>query len=252
MEVLLVDAGLALAAIGLVSLVRPLAFLRIRRRRKGAFVLAAGLLLAVLACALPVRPLRLAGPAMELDRLIPRYQFGEHHEIEIDAPPERVYPAVRAVSASEIRLFRLLTWIRSPRFQKGGPESLLNPGAERAILDVALGSSFVLLHEEPGREIVVGTIVCCGPRRPVRTAEEFWAARGSVARAVMSFHLESAGGATRLVTQTRVDTSDAAALRRFAVYWRVIYPGSAFIRIMWLRAIRDRALAGPALPEPRM
>jgi hypothetical protein len=241
MEVLLVDAGLALATIGLLSLVRPLAFLWIRSRRKGAFVLAAGLLLAVAACALPVRPLRLPGPAMELDRLLPRYQFGEHHEIEIDAPPDRVYPAVRAVTAREIRLFRLLTWIRSPRFQKGGPETILSPGAERPILDVALGSTFVLLHEETGHEIVVGTIVCCGPRRPVRTAEEFWAAKGSVARAVMSFHLEASGDATRLVTQTRVHASDAAAERRFAVYWRIIYPGSALIRVMWLRAIRERA-----------
>jgi hypothetical protein len=244
MEVLLVDAGLALAAIGLVSVLWPLRFLRMRSRRSAALVLGAGLLLAVVACALPVRPLILPGPAMELDRLVPRYQFGEHHEIFIEAPPERVYPALRAVTARDIRLFRTLTWIRSPRFQAGGPESILNPGAERPILDVALGSSFVLLHEQPGREIVVGTIVCCGPRNPVRSAEEFWAAKGSVARAVMSFHLEGSGGATRLVTQTRVHASDAAAERRFAAYWRVIYPGSALLRVLWLRAIRDRALAG--------
>ena len=28
---------------------------------------------------------------------------------------------------------------------------------------------------------------------------------------------------------------------RFALYWRVIYPGSALIRRMWLRALRLRA-----------
>ncbi len=115
----------------------------------------------------------------------------------VDAPPERVYAAVRAVTAGEIRLFRLLTWIRSPRLRTGNPESILNPGGERPLLDAALGSSFVLLYEQPGREIVVGTIVCCGPRSPARTAEEFWAAKGSVARAVMSFHLEGTGHATR-------------------------------------------------------
>jgi hypothetical protein len=32
------------------------------------------------------------------------------------------------------------------------------------------------------------------------------------------------------------------ARRRFAAYWRVIYPGSAIIRRMWLRAIQHRAM----------
>jgi hypothetical protein len=31
------------------------------------------------------------------------------------------------------------------------------------------------------------------------------------------------------------------ARRGFAAYWRVIYPGSALIRRMWLRAIARRA-----------
>jgi len=35
--------------------------------------------------------------------------------------------------------------------------------------------------------------------------------------------------------------TDAATTRRFAAYWRVIYPGSALIRRMWLRAIKRRA-----------
>jgi hypothetical protein len=48
--------------------------------------------------------------------------------------------------------------------------------------------------------------------------------------------------------ETRVHTTDAAAERRFAVYWRLIYPGSAFIRRMWLEAIRRRAESSPAMP----
>jgi hypothetical protein len=42
-------------------------------------------------------------------------------------------------------------------------------------------------------------------------------------------------------TETRVFATSADARRRFAAYWRVIYPGSALIRIMWLRAIARRA-----------
>ena len=43
-------------------------------------------------------------------------------------------------------------------------------------------------------------------------------------------------------TETRVFASSPAARRRFAAYWRVIYPGSALIRRMWLRAVEKRAV----------
>jgi hypothetical protein len=243
MDVLLVDAALALAVVGLVSLVWPLRILRIRTRTQGALALGASLALLAVGLFLPVQPPKLPGPAMALDRLLPSYSFGEHHETVVAAPRERVYAAVRAVTASEIRFFRLLTWLRSPRFFGPGVESILNPAAERPILEVALGTGFVLLHEEPGREVVVGTIVCCEARSPVRTREEFWATRGSVARAVMNFHLEERQGSVQVVTQTRVHVTDRVAERRFGAYWRVIYPGSALIRRMWLRAIRERAEA---------
>ena len=44
-----------------------------------------------------------------------------------------------------------------------------------------------------------------------------------------------------LSTATRVFANSAAARRRFARYWRIIYPGSALIRRMWLRAVERRA-----------
>jgi hypothetical protein len=58
----------------------------------------------------------------------------------------------------------------------------------------------------------------------------------------MNFRLEDAGdGTTLITTETRIYATDASARRRFAGYWRVIYPGSALIRRMWLRAIARRA-----------
>jgi hypothetical protein len=249
MDVLAVDISLALILLGLASLVRPLRFLGIRTRMTGAVVGAAGLAALVLGLMLPVTPPRLPGAGMALDEVLPVYQFGEHHEIRVAAPPERVLAAARAVTAGEIRLFRLLTWLRSPRLPGRGRESILNPSAERPILDVALRSGFVLLREEKDREIVFGAVVCCGPRMPPRSAQEFHALQGSLARAVMSFYVEDAGGGvSRLVTQTRIHATDAAAQRRFAAYWRVIYPGSALLRVTWLRAIRSRAEAAAPLP----
>ena len=203
-----------------------------------------GFVLLVVALSLPVFPPRLPGPRMAIDEVVPSYQFGEHHEVLVAATPEQVLRAARAVTASEIRFFRLLTWLRSPRWPGSGEESILNPAAEKPILDAALRSGFVLLREEKDRELVFGAVVCCGVRVPPRSAEEFQALSGSLARAVMNFHVEDAGGGrSRLVTQTRVATSDARSERVFARYWRMIYPGSAFIRRMWLRAIRARAEA---------
>ncbi len=244
MDVLLVDIALALVLLGLGSLLRPLRFLKIRTRRTALLVLASGLALLVVALSLPVFPPRLPGPRMAIDEVVPSYQFGEAHEILIAATPERVLTATRAVTAGEIRFFRLLTWLRSPRLPGRGDESILNPGADRPILDVALRSGFVLLREEEDRELVFGAVVCCGRRVPPRSAEEFQTLSGSLARAVINFHVEDAGGGrSRLVTQTRVATTDARSERVFARYWRVIYPGSALIRRMWLRAIKARAEA---------
>jgi len=40
--------------------------------------------------------------------------------------------------------------------------------------------------------------------------------------------------------ERRVCANDASSRRKFALYWRVIDPGSAIIRRMWLRAIERR------------
>src|SRR5512134_1270027 len=112
MDVLAVDLGLLLAFAGAVGLVKPLRPLGLFPRRRGAAVLTAGLALVALGLLLPVTPLRLPGPRMLLDEVVPVYEFGEHHEILIAAPRDRVFAAVRAVTAREIRFFRLLTWIR--------------------------------------------------------------------------------------------------------------------------------------------
>jgi hypothetical protein len=58
----------------------------------------------------------------------------------------------------------------------------------------------------------------------------------------MNFLVEDAGpGATLVTTETRIYATDASARRRFAVYWRTIYPGSSLLRYTWLRAIKRRA-----------
>jgi hypothetical protein len=245
-----VDTGLLAALAGVISVLAPLAFLGIATRAQGAAVLACGLALVAAGCLLPAREEHTAGAASRLDEFAPAWQFGEVHRLAIHAPRQRVYAAIKEVTAGEILLFRTLTWIR--RFGRPGPESILNPPADRPLLDVAASSSFLPLAEDAGREIVLGMLVITPPGwrpagRPTPAAYQALSAPG-FAKALINFRVDDgardgARDACIVTTETRVHATDAATRRRFAVYWRVIYPGSALIRVMWLRAIRLRAEA---------
>jgi hypothetical protein len=194
------------------------------------------------------KEVRVATPLTLLDEFAPVYQFSEFHSRRIAAPPEQIYRAVKSVTAQEITLFRTLVWLR--RFGRPGPESIINPPPHVPILDVATKTSFIVLAEEPDREIVLGTLVI-SPRgwHPSSrlTSDGFKALCVTVttpgfAAGTINFRVEDSGPtACTLTTETRVYATDDVTRRRFARYWRVIYPGSAFIRLMWLRAIARRA-----------
>ena len=77
--------------------------------------------------------------------------------------------------------------------------------------------------------------------------------RPGYCKAAMNFRLEDdADGWVRLSTETRVFATSEQARRNFALYWRVIYPGSALIRREWLKAIRRRAEAAGATARIRL
>jgi hypothetical protein len=244
--VILVYAGLISVFLGAVATLWPLRILGLSSRRRGVSLLALGVLLVVVGWALPAPESRVASPSSRLDEFMPVWQFSELHTTRVKAPPERVFRAIHEVTANEILFFQALTWIR--RFGRPGPESILNAPERRPILEVATRTSFLQLAEEPDREIVVGTLVVA-PRGTIigkPTPEGFKALElPGFAKAAMNFRVEADGaGGSILSTETRVYATDGASKRRFAAYWRVIYPGSALIRRMWLRAIVHRAEAG--------
>ena len=231
------------ALVGAFGMVRPLRRVHRGRRRHAAvmFLLGAAAAYAI-SWSMPRAQASVAQHG--IDEFTPSFHFRELHQTIIAAPAERVFEAMRAVSASEIALFRTFTWIR--RFGRPGPESILNAPEHMPILDVATQTGFVLLHDRPPHEVVIGAVVVAPPgtRRPrgfgiidfkQLTAPGF-------ATATMNFRVENAGaGRSRLLTETRVFATDRTALRRFTPYWRIIFPGSAILRITWLRAIKARA-----------
>jgi hypothetical protein len=192
-----------------------------RTRRKGAWLFATGIASALIALFWPAREERATRTESHIDEIMPLWQFEEHHEIQINAPPERIWTAIRDVAPREIRLFQTLTAIR--RFGRSSGENILNAPDTKPILDVATHSGFHVLVDDPPRELVLGTHVA--PQ----------------ALAVMNFRLDG----TRLTTETRVFAQTDKSRRSFAIYWRLIRPGSGIIRRSWLEAIKRRAEAKP-------
>lgn len=239
--VVLTWLGIAIATIGTLSIVYPVRAVGISSRAFAVGLLLAGMTVLLIGWALPARSMAARG-ASQLDRLLPRYEFVEHHALRIDAAPPVIWRAIHDVTASEIRFFQVLTAIR--RLGRDGPEDILNAPGHKSILTVALGGAFMELARDAPRELVIGTVVMHpADARVPSTAEAFRTTSSpGYAKAAMNFRLSPDNrGGTLLETETRVHATDQRTRRRFAAYWRVIYPGSALIRRQWLQAIERRA-----------
>lgn len=240
----LVYAGGLLGLVSMVAIVRPLRFLRISTRGQAAGLLLVAAMVILAGWLWPAPERHASPPTSRLDEFAPVYEFNEWHSIHIDASPEAVFKAIRNLRAQEIRLFNTLTRIR--RLGRPTPPSIMNAPRDEPLLNVALRSGFVLLADEPPHEIVFGTLVVAPPGyRPSThpTAATYKALdRPGFAKATMNFIVrpDPTGGSV-VTTETRVHATDGASRRSFALYWRIIYPGSALIRRGWLHAIRLRA-----------
>src|SRR3989442_13514389 len=198
------------------------------------------------------REIRGPNPAGAVDSIVSRlreiapvWQFREVHRRFVEASPERVYRAIKTVTAREIRFFRVLTWLR--RLGRPGPVGILEPAPDRPLLEVATQSGVLLLADEPGREVVGGTggVAPPGAGRSVTAGQYRKLASSGWAKGTMNFLIERRGARRVVTTATRVQATDPRTQRRFRLYWTLIYPGSTLIRRMWLRAIQRRAEVRP-------
>ncbi len=246
MNDLLLVTGLGILGLGVVAIVRPLPFLR-KSRRIGLGILAAGSVLSVLGMSRSDAGSEPGAAQMLLDDFMPDYDVHEIHAIRVHASPERIYGAIVSVSASDLGIANGLVVLRSlPSLLTGkAPPSRIT---SRPLFELGPNSSFFLLAEEPSREMVIGFVGkfwkatggdwyrCSGP-------EEFLNFEQSdYAKAAWNLHIDAkAQGWCRLSTETRVLGTDAGAKRKFQAYWSVVYPGSAYIRRVLLKAIKRRA-----------
>jgi hypothetical protein len=175
-----------------------------------------------------------------LDDFLPRYDVHEVHSVSTSAPPSAVMEAIHRVTPVEVPVLVVLMAIRSvPALLRRRRLPARGP-----LLDGFRRGGFVTLHEAPD-ELVLGGVgrfwQPSGGLRRIESAEFRDFDQPGFAKAAFNFQIERADGRTRLRTETRVATTDEFARRSFGRYWRFVHPGSALIRIAWLRAIRRRA-----------
>ena len=178
---------------------------------------------------------------MLVDRFLPRYDEVERHAIEIAAPADRVYRMLRELDFASSPAVRILFFVRGlPGLFSGRPRR------DSLTLDDIVRGGFVVLADEPGRELVLGVAGRFWRlrQRPIRvTADAFTAfAAPGTAKAAMNFHITALSErCSRLVTETRILCADGDARRSFRRYWIAVCPFSGAIRRIWLRDVKRAA-----------
>lgn len=185
---------------------------------------------------------------MLIDRFLPAFEVNEVHEVEIDAPPEIVYAAIRqtdlhdpvidalfAVRELPTRLAEKLRGVPTPR----APEAFTFEDMAKTDMP------WTLLAEDWGSEFVVGSVGKFWQSdygwRPV-PAEDFASFNEpGYAKLAISLSVWPTYGATLLRYQARTATTDRTAQARFRRYWRLIRPGVAIVMHRALRRIKAEA-----------
>lgn len=237
-------AGVFLALASLLSLPKPPKWLGIRNRTVAGCLLVLGVAMTTTAVMWPAPVQRVSAFRHRIDDFVPVYQFVEYHEARTKAPLSRVVEASRRVSLSDMPAARFLMRLRD--LADGRLDA--PPFEARPLLDEMIqpGTGFLVLDVSDPRELVYGMV-----GRPwteemppkVSSAAEFQAftTPGQVRVAFDIRIVDEGGGVVRVSTETRIVGNDDQVRRVFARYWRLIYPGSAIIRRVWLDAIVARA-----------
>jgi hypothetical protein len=177
-----------------------------------------------------------------VDDFLPDYDVVEHHAIDVEAPVDDVYRAVKELDLARSPIVLALLFARGlPHLFTGAvkPKRHLR-------LDDIIESGFVVLGEEPDRELVLGIVgkfwqLSSGVLR-IEPDEFTGFDTPGFAKAAWNFVVSARpGGGSRVETETRVVCTDDDARRQFSRYWWLIGRFSALIRRVMLGDIKRSA-----------
>jgi hypothetical protein len=193
-------------------------------------------------------------PALLIADVMPRYSLRQVDRVAVAAEPSHAYAVARNVDMYRIPFVRWLFQLRTlperiAAWVRGKP---YNPNLSSRIEDIArAGSGFLVLREEPGREVVIGSVgkfwqlaIEFAPVTPdTFTAFE----RPGYGKLAWCIRVDPrVGGGSWLTVELRVGATDAASLARFKRYWWLIGRFSHAIRHGVMRMLVKELGAAPA------
>ena len=175
-----------------------------------------------------------------IDDFLPKYDFAEVHEIQVQAPIEVTYQKVLDLDLSRSRIIRGLFKLRempaffSSRNRDREKLGLTFEGLEK--------SGFILLGKNPSEEIILGLVgrfwTPSGGIRPLDIDGFRKFTEPGFAKTVWNFYLSEKENQTVLSTETRIACMDDRSRRNFKIYWTFIRPFSGIIRQEILKVVR--------------
>jgi hypothetical protein len=175
-----------------------------------------------------------------IEDFLPIPDVSASYQIRINASPLVVYLCLLRADFNELWVVRLLMTIRTGKWQ---PRNQVPHDFPQRLQ----GSGFVILHDVPGEELVVGVAGKFwrpdGGRCLDLTAGGFGEfARPGYAKAAWNFRFRTESGeSTLLSTETRIKCFGRAALWKFRFYWSLISPFSGLIRRAILGDVKAKA-----------
>jgi hypothetical protein len=248
--------GAIITVIGLISLIHPLGFLFIVNRIIAGCVVIGGASISIISLLYPVNVMRSQTTDQEIDALLPDYSFNEFHEVQIKASIEIVKQTLQVTGVKDIPVAHLLMKIRGIADEdidlsdkaannKAGSDTFPTPDFNFFVVDPA---EFITVM------IIKSAFITNNSDKPappeIATLDQFVSFNdpGYVKVAVNFRFLSAGNGETLLTTETRVQGITHHDSCIFGRYWRIIYPGSAIIRRVWLDTIKKKAQKFPLRP----
>jgi hypothetical protein len=188
-----------------------------------------------------------SGGSLLADRFLPRYDVTQVQHVLIEATPVATYAHLRNADLMDDALIRILVRLmampeQAVRRVRRLPTRVSAPA--HATFDDMLGTNaWILLAEEPGRELVLGLLwpfTQAVPQIPSVQPED-WAtfAEPGYAKVAWSLSVWPFGaGRTLLISEARTAATDPRTAARFRLLWRGLAPFAALLKRRLLHLVQ--------------
>jgi len=234
--------GLIIFFIGIISLIKPLVFLFIINRTVALYVLIGGILISSSSILLPAKVCH-SGTGMTLDKIMPEYSSKEYHEIIADASVDDVKKALRVTGVKDIPVAKMLMMARGIADENKDMSDKASNNCKDTTTFVTPDFNFIIADSSELLTMMVLKTKGKTPPPVFSSFKEFVAFNDpGYVKVAINFHFKSLeNGKTLVSTETRNLPITSRDSHIFNAYWRVIYPGSAIIRRLWLETLSKNA-----------